>query len=305
MLKLPTFRVLTMLAINISLIASAPEAYAKPCECKDVGAMTAEIQRVSTAEAAWRETFAWARGLRRDIAEPKSNDELNTKFLQLARAPRSDWDRIIREPIQQIERPQTAGGFDKDGEVIINVDFSKSHCDEIVEGVRLHERTHRDFYLSPGNFIEGGLMSSRHLRLRSESEVVSYRAQKAFLDQELGTLKKRCKKYRATGQDGPVVYSGVICSLDKPFSVTGTHPLFVFSFTFVPSSATAGTASYSTSGSGISTAGSGSYTIEGADTDKHRILWRAQSTARIQAVETSGGGTATINLVPLDTDECN
>jgi hypothetical protein len=55
MLTLPTIRDLTMLAINISLIAFAPgRAYAKPCECKDIDAMTAEIQRVSTAEAAWK-----------------------------------------------------------------------------------------------------------------------------------------------------------------------------------------------------------------------------------------------------------
>jgi len=115
----------------------------------------------------------------------------------------------------------------------------------------------------------------------------------------------KTRGYRATGQDGPVAYSGVICSLEEPFSVTGTHPLFVLPFKFVPSSATAGTASYSASGSGITSGGGGPYTIEGADTDTPRILWKSQSTASIPAVTTSGGGTATINLVPLDTDECN
>ena len=111
--------------------------------------------------------------------------------------------------------------------------------------------------------------------------------------------------YRATGQDGEVVYSGVICDLEKPFEVTGKHPLFTFPFRFVPSSATAGTASYQASWAVINTTGGGPYTIEGADTERPRILWKSQSTASIPVVTTSGGGTATINLVPLDTNECN
>lgn len=192
MLTLPTIRLLTMLAINISLIAPG-EVYAKPCECKEIDAMTAEIQRVSNAQAIWREIFAWARGLHRDVAEPKSNDELNTKFLQLARAPRSDWDRIIREPIQQIERPRTAGGLDQNGEVIVNDDFAKSHCDEIVEGVRVHERAHEVFYRSLGLRLQGGHMIYRLLRTRAESDVISYTAQKTFLEKELEALRNRCK----------------------------------------------------------------------------------------------------------------
>jgi len=111
--------------------------------------------------------------------------------------------------------------------------------------------------------------------------------------------------YRATGSDGPVVYSGVICSLEKPFTVTGTHPIFIFPFKFEPSSATAGTASYKTGSSGISASGSGSYTIVGLDTDTPRILLQSHSTATNPVITTSGGGTATINLAPLKTDECN
>lgn len=50
MLTSLTTRILIALSINIGLISFAPDAYAKPCECKDIGAITAEIQRVSTAE---------------------------------------------------------------------------------------------------------------------------------------------------------------------------------------------------------------------------------------------------------------
>lgn len=196
-------RVLTMLAITLSLTAFAPGgATTKPCECQDIASLEAEIQRVSTAQEAWKEIFAWAKGLHNDIAPPKSNDELNTKFLQLARAQRSTWDQVMHQSVQQIEKVQKAGGLDKDGEVIISPTFAETHCESIVEGVRVHERAHKDFYLSPGNFIEGGFFSSAHFKLRSESEVESYRAQKAFLERELKALKERCKPKRHPSSGG-------------------------------------------------------------------------------------------------------
>ncbi len=110
--------------------------------------------------------------------------------------------------------------------------------------------------------------------------------------------------YRASGQDGPVVYSGLICNLEEPFTVDGIHPIFPFPFKFIPSSATTGTMSYVTGASGISASGGGPYTIEGADTDAPRIVIRSKSTASLSTT-TSGGGTATINLVPLETGECS
>jgi hypothetical protein len=112
------------------------------------------------------------------------------------------------------------------------------------------------------------------------------------------------KGYRASGSDGPVVYSGTICSLEQPFAVTGTHPLFVLPFKFVPSSATAGTMSYTANGSGVASAGGGPYTVEGADTDTPRIVVKSQSTASNRVTTTAGGGAATITLSPLETDEC-
>ncbi len=111
--------------------------------------------------------------------------------------------------------------------------------------------------------------------------------------------------YRASGSNGPTSYRGVICSLEKPFELTGKHPLFTFPFKFVPSSATAGTASYSASWSVTKATGSGPYTIEGADTDAPRIVWPTQSTLNTPVVTTGGGGAATINLTPLETAECN
>lgn len=110
--------------------------------------------------------------------------------------------------------------------------------------------------------------------------------------------------YRASGNDGPVVYSGVVCDLEHPFTITGTHPMGVMPFTFVPSSPTAGAMSYSSRLSRIKVGGSGTYTIEGADTDTPRIVLQTQSTATL-SITTSGGGTAHINLTKLTGNECD
>jgi hypothetical protein len=109
--------------------------------------------------------------------------------------------------------------------------------------------------------------------------------------------------FRASGSDGPVTYSGTICSLDEPFEVTGKHPIFTYPFKFTPTSQTAGTMTYGTAGSGITASGSGTYTLVGRDTDSPRIVMDTKSTASIPVKTTSGDGKATIILTPL-ADEC-
>jgi hypothetical protein len=111
--------------------------------------------------------------------------------------------------------------------------------------------------------------------------------------------------YRAIGGTADVKYSGVICDLGKPFTIIGTYPSFVARFKFVPSSATAGTASYEeTPGVQIST-GAGTYTIEGSDTYLPKIIWSVSMKTVVPGVGShSAGGTAPIQLVPLETDEC-
>ena len=100
-------------------------------------------------------------------------------------------------------------------------------------------------------------------------------------------------------------YSGTICSLEKPFTIIGTYPDFTASFDFVPASATSGTGSYrETPGVQVST-GKGPYTIEGSDTESPKILWSVSMNTTIPGASHSASGTAPIELVSLDTDECN
>lgn len=113
------------------------------------------------------------------------------------------------------------------------------------------------------------------------------------------------KGYRASGQVEDMVFSGVICSLDAPFKVTGNNGLFPYPFEFVPSSATAGTASANAKWRIASFKSNGSYTIEGADTDKPRIVLLVGGIGTVPAGSVSGSGTTYIDLTPLETNECN
>lgn len=169
---------------------------------------------------------------------------------------------------------------------------SLAACAGIAAAIQAHEDVHTQSCLR--GFVP---FFKRNGADRAQEEVEAYGVQIKMLREIIAGL--RCG-YRATGQDGPVVYSGVICSLAEPFTVTGTHPVFTFSFKFVPSSPTSGTMTYATSASGIAAAGGGPYTIEGAATDTPRIVINTRSTASSAAASTAGGGTATIKLVPLD-----
>ncbi len=311
---LRALRFSAMLAAAFGLLVMMPhDVAAKHCECKDIDDMTTELERVSKAEPVWKEIFAWVRGLHYDLPKPSSNDELNTKYALLMRAPRADWDRIMHEPIQKIEILAKAGWLDEHGEPIVNADYEQAHCDDIVESVRVHERAHRSFYLSLGNFLEGGLMSSRHLRLRVESEVVSNRTHKEFLKEKLETLESKCKRFKVNqifGAPGGRL-SGVICSeLDEPFSLTFENDSagLVGVLTFTPSGNGRGTYSYSgyLKSGGVTNEGVGNFRIEGVEKGTPVIQMDAgewsQTTAGFGTISTFGRP-ETILLEPV-TNEC-
>jgi hypothetical protein len=114
--------------------------------------------------------------------------------------------------------------------------------------------------------------------------------------------------YIASGFDGPVVYSSVVCDLEVPFTITGTHPLGKMNFNFTPSSPTAGKMVFDGFFQRkIKYQGSGTYTIEGADADTPVIVVQTKSTATLMAVPTRGditnpgGGEARITLARLTT----
>jgi hypothetical protein len=55
----------------------------------------------------------------------------------------------------------------------------------------------------------------------------------------------------------------------------------------------------------LTMAGSGTYTIEGIDTDTPKIVAQTKSTLSAMGRTSSGGGPAHIDLTPLDGNECD
>lgn len=120
--------------------------------------------------------------------------------------------------------------------------------------------------------------------------------------------------YTASGESHDAVYSGVICDLEKPFTVNGKG-LANFVFKFVPSSPTEGVVSYSSSytpgGAETIESGSGSYTVRAIDTPEARIaliIDKATATTTVAGyrvpVQPSQAGPLAIRLTPADS-ECN
>jgi len=173
-------------------LLNSPARGAGPCTCKDLGKIKEQLDRVAASEEAWKEIFAWARELYPGVDLPKSNDDLNQKFVQLNCFPKAQWRVLVKEePTKEKKTVKKAAGLDEKGEPVVDDDFKKNNCDDAIEAEKEHERKHKEFYLSFPKIFEAG-MDSRLLRLRSESEVESYRAQKNFLEKKLAELKLKC-----------------------------------------------------------------------------------------------------------------
>src|SRR5262249_15731535 len=150
-------------------------------------------KRAGMAEEAWREIFGWARGLRQNPPLPTANKELNVRFSELMSSPRGSWDDLMSQPIGEMAEPPKIGGINTKREPIIDQNFQNANCDDIIEGVRLHEEMHRAYFLafSLSRFVSE-LMESNLLWLRAESEVESYRVEKEFLTKRADEIEKKC-----------------------------------------------------------------------------------------------------------------
>jgi hypothetical protein len=75
---------------------------------------------------------------------------------------------------------------------------------------------------------------------RAQKEAEVYGEQIKVLRAEIARVtNKNCEPYRASGKAGDTVFSGDICSLEKPFTIKTNNP-FLSSFEFVRSSPTKG-----------------------------------------------------------------
>ena len=189
----PYLRVLSLLSMTLLLtVFSGIARGAGPCTCSDIDKIKQQLDRVTTSEEAWKEIFAWARELYPGVEPPQSNDDLDQKHTQLTTSAKSQWRELIKQGrVKEKKALKKVAGLSETGEPVVNDDFKKNNCDDIIEAEHKHEQAHKDFYLSFPKIFDAG-MSSRLLRLRAESEVESYRTHKTFLEQKLTELKLKC-----------------------------------------------------------------------------------------------------------------
>jgi hypothetical protein len=90
-----------------------------------------------------------------------------------------------------------------------------------------------------------------------------------------------------------VTFTGTIPDLAAPFNLAGTGPGFTVEFSFTPTSAAAGSLSYTGSGGGATLTGSGTYTITGDDPNLLTLNYNAEGCADV------GGCRSTSNAITL------
>ncbi|SRR6266404_1409596 len=169
-----------------------------------------------------------------------------------------------------------------------------SACAGIGAALEAHEKWHFNFCMRIG-FV---LYFNMHGADRAQEEVEAYDAQIKVLRDIIEHLS--CG-YRASGKFGDTVVSGVICDLQKPFTINSNNP-FIRSFDFVPSSPTSGTWKFSYN-NGIAGGGGGGYIVEGTDTLKTGIMLHGSGTATAPIAATSSGNVR-INLSKLESNDC-
>ena len=180
--------------------------------------------------------------------------------------------------------------------------MDKSACTGIGEALKAHENVHMNFCKRVG--IKPYMAMHGADRAREEAE--AYGAQIKVLRD---TIAKLHCGYRVSEQIADTKLSGIICSLEKPFTITGSNPVMGYSFEYTPSSVTTGTWNLKTSTSlPIKGFGSGTYTIEGANTDTPRLVMGGSSGGHTPVGTVSksfGPGASDFKLIPLDSDECS
>jgi hypothetical protein len=295
-------------------LESRPAAAQEECKCKDLKVLEIELRNAIQVQQNFRNKIADLRPMNRPTSQnalqifaqgdalrghtpvPDYKGPDHVDYFPWGRDLHADADQSKYTNAQLCRRSDSA-------EKTLGEAKDKSACAGIAAATQAHE----DFHVNFCQRIGYANYEAMHGADRAQEEVEAYGVEIAMLRAEIARVRdlKDCKHYRASGHDGPVVYSGVICNLDKPFTVTGTHPMLVYPLKFVPSSTTGGTFSYAVSSGMMSMEGGGTYRVEGLDTDKPHIVCQVSSTARIPTASSSGSGIGNIQLIPLDTDECN
>lgn len=202
---------------------------------------------------------------------------------------RAEAARVLTEEITRIEQEKKEK-LDKE-----NIDYLKAlktcNTDSCTEAKKIG--------YDDGVFILL-TFAKTELEAAQEKEKTAKEAAKKKYDEEVIEAEKLyCPAYKVSGQNGPIVYSGTICSLEKNFIITGTHPMLDYHFNFAPSSNTEGKFTFSETVGEAVLSGSGTYKVEELSTGKSRIIAQTSSTGKTSVGSSAGSGLAYIDLTPL------
>ncbi len=304
---------LGMLALSrasaFMVIPPAAAAQAE-CDCKDIKALQAELRNATRLQQAFRNKIPELRKMGKaestialkQFAEGEARRGLEPVpgYNGPSEVDYHPWGRDLYDPTGTKHSAQKLCSMSSSAAATLDAAVAASACPGIGRALRAHEAVHLIFCVTIGFFP----YEEMHAADRAQEEVEAYTAQIKVLREILDSLKPKCKSYQATGQYLRLVVSGVICDLEKPFTLKGKSMLD-FTFRFTPSSSNAGSVAISMSGYGGTGEGSGTYTIAGIETDNPKMTVTATYIGRFPPGSAMGSGPLHIDLAPLETRECD
>jgi hypothetical protein len=175
-------RVARIALVAVLLVLGLPRpGYSRPCTCDDIDDLKASLAMIDQTRKAWYAVLAEAgdvvfRGRVSSSAHAPKNMEEAAQLFQ----EKMGWTSVRK-----------VGGLNSKGDVVIDPEYEKEHCDSEVKGVRVHENAH--FWYFVARSIPIAMSSPRELaRILAKSEIDARDEQERFLNGELRALMKRC-----------------------------------------------------------------------------------------------------------------
>lgn len=109
--------------------------------------------------------------------------------------------------------------------------------------------------------------------------------------------------YRAHGTAGDMTITGVICRLDKPFTLHGN--IINYTFRFTPSTETTGSVDITAAGMSVTAKGGAIYEIWNLYREKPVLKVTGAVEGHSPVGDIVGSGWIYLDLFPIDTDECD
>jgi hypothetical protein len=305
-----------MLLSGALAVSSAPQPFAPSpaqaeCDCSHLKALQTELRNATRLQQAFRNfgnrpevrnenvstsknmLQIFAKGDARQGLEPVPDYKGPSEFDYVSWGDTQDPDQMHKY------KSEVACRVADSARELLEAAKNASACAGIAAALEAHENWHQSFCVRIGYRP----YLTMHGADRALEEVEAYGAQIAVLRAEIARVLnlKECKRYKATG-----IYGGVVCSLEKPFTLTMSHASgFQGHPQFTPDNSQGGSMVDNPVIAGVQWEDHGRYTVEekswGPDIVMRGTRCTELPTGRFCTPYTN----LRIALLPLDTDECN